>query len=419
MVPDPRAPLADPAPLPPAGPAGPAALDLREIAAVDAVAGTRSFKAAADRLHTSQPTLSRLIASAEGRLGSPLFRRGWSGADTTARGDAVARTCRSIMAELARTEAQLAALHAPLPPLRSNLRSLHLAAIVAVVQEGSVSRAAQRMGRAQPELSRLLSDLSGRFGLALFRRTAFGVEPMPAAAILAALDGTIRFHLDRLAQDLARLKGAITGRVAIGMLPFSGQDLIFRAFAELGNDHPGIRLACIPGSYNALVEALRRREIDAIIGILRQGGCPEGLVEERLYDERFVVLARRDHPLHPGPADAARLAATRWIVAPHGTPVRQHFETVLAGLGVAPPTQTCELLSFGSVEQMLVHSASVAMLTYSDRRLADLRPDLAEVQTPFPPVSAPIGITRLRAFGADPAMDAFCDRLARIVACHS
>ena len=40
-------------------------LELREIAAIDAVARTRSFKIAADCLNTTQPTLSRLIASAE------------------------------------------------------------------------------------------------------------------------------------------------------------------------------------------------------------------------------------------------------------------------------------------------------------------------------------------------------------------
>lgn len=389
-------------------------LELREIVAIDAVAHTRSFKFASDLLNTSQPTLSRLIAAAERKLDRQLFLRGWSGADTTASGDAVARICRAIVTELDQAQTQIAPLRAGIPSFRNNLRSVHLGAIAAVTRDRSVTRSAKRLGRTQPELSRTLTEFSKRFGLDLFRRTSAGMEPLDAAKVLTALAGAVSFHLNRLPTELARLNGVVTGRVAIGMLPFSGQDMIFQAFAELTNDHPNIRLTCVPGSYNALVETLRRREIDGIIGILRQDDCPDGLDELPLYDERFVVIARRDHPIQTD-SNPDALAATQWVVAPHSTPVRTHFETVFAALGATPPTQTCELLSFGSAEQMLVHSNSAAMLTYSDRRLAALRPELAEVSTPFPRVSAPIGMTCLANASPDIALPEFTARLTRIV----
>ncbi len=390
-------------------------LDLRAVVAIDAVARTRSFRLAAEALNTSQPTLSRLIASAEAALACPLFRRGWSGAETTARGDAVARTCRAIVAEIDTAQRLLTPFRAHMPALRLNLRTPHLQAIAAVTRDLSVSRSALALGRSQPELSRTLGDFSKRFGLDLFQRTPHGMTPQEPAHILTTLAGAIDFHLARLPQDLDRFSGVLTGRVSIGMLPFSGQDLIFRAFAHLTNAHPNIRLACVPGSYNALVEALRRREIDGMIGILRQADCPGGLRETPLYDEQFAVIARRDHPIHAAPASPEALARTQWIIAPHGTPLRRHFETVFAELGAAPPTQTCELLSFGSVEQMLVHSNSLAMLSYSARRLANLGPDLAEVKTPFPPVATPIGLTRLADAHADEAFAAFQTALIRIV----
>lgn len=385
----------------------PAPLDLREVVAIDALAATRSFKSAAAALNTTQPTLSRLIASAEAALNCPLFRRGWSGTETTARGDAVARVCQAITGELDSAQAELAKFRAGLPSLRLNLRSSQLAAIAAVTRDQSVSRSAKTLGRTQPELSRTISDFSKRFGLDLFRRSAAGMIPLAPAHILSRLAGALTFHLSRLAHDLDRLDGSLTGRVAIGMLPFSGQDLIFQAFAHLTNAHPNIQLMCIPGSYNALVEALRRHEIDVILGVMRQSACPEGVQETFLYHERFAVIARRDHPIHSGPKTADILAQTQWIVAPHGTPLRRYFETVFAQMGATPPTQTCELLSFGSVEQMLVHSNSLALLCYSARRLANLTPALAEVATPFPQALAPIGMTRLANAARDAAFHAF------------
>ncbi|WP_040644941.1 LysR family transcriptional regulator [Rubellimicrobium thermophilum] len=390
-------------------------LDLREVRAVAEVARARSFKAAAEAMHASQPTLSRLVASAEAKLGVTLFARGWEGADTTQEGDVVARSCGAILAAVDAAEQALPFGGGPRPRLRAGLTSDHLRAIDALIREGSVTLAARRLGRSQPEVSRTLSDFSRRFGLVLFQRAPSGMVALEPARTLARLHGTITFLLAQLPQHLARLEGQVVGRVAVGMLPFSGQDLIMKAFAEMTNRHPNVRLALLPGSYNSLVEALRRREIDRIVGILRQEACPTGLLETRLYDERFAVVARRDHPLQTRAADPRALAATNWIVAPHGTPIRSHFERVFLDLNLTPPTQTCELLTFGSAEQMLVDSHSVAMLTYSDRRLRLLRPELGEVPVPFPRRRAPIGVTRLASAEPDAATAAFDGILAEIV----
>ena len=387
-------------------------LDIREIVAIDAVAHARSFKLAADVLNTSQPTLSRLIASAERKLGCDLFTRGWSGAETTSRGDIVARVCASIVKAIDRTQAALFAGRSAVPLLMLNLRSSQLEVIRAITREGSVTRAAASLGRSQPDLSRALSDLSKRFGLTLFSRTASGMEAQPAARTLDDLGGTIAYHLDQLTEQLAKLEGGIVGRVSVGMLPFSGQDMILQTFAQLTDLHPHVRLACVPGSYNSLIDALRRREIDRIIGIMRGPACPDGLTEEPLYDEHFTVIARHDHPLCTSPRNPEALSRTNWVVAPHGTPVRDWFESVFADLGTTPPTQTCELLSFGSAEMMLLGSQSVGVLTYSPRRLATLHPDLRRIDTGFPEAKATIGLTRLENTDPDSALAEF-DRLMR------
>ena len=391
-------------------------LDVREIVAVDAVARMRSFKLAAEQTHTTQPTLSRLIASAERVLGTTLFRRGWAGAETTPRGDVAARVCRLILAAIDEVDRELFADRKGVPPLRLNLKAVHLEAIAAVTSEGSVTLAARRLGRTQPDVSRTLSEVTQRFGIELFQRTATGMAALAPAQTLTALSRTVAYLLDRLPEQLRQLEGEVLGRVAVGMLPFSGQDLISGAFARLTNLYPRVRLSCVPGSYNGLVEGLRRHEIDRVIGILRGRDCPKGIEEMQLYDERFAVVARRDHPLQGAGTSLADLATTNWVVAPHGTPVRTHFEAVFAAKGLTPPTQTCEILSFSTAEQMLVESLSAAMLTYSERKLRELRPELSEVSTPFPPGLAPIGSMKLRDADDDAALYAFDHILSCLVA---
>lgn len=396
-----------------------AGLEIREIMAIATVARARSFKLAAEMMHTSQPTLSRLIASAEERLECELFRRGWAGADTTPQGDVAARICNSIGAMIDAAQDSLFAPDTQVPILKYNLRSAQLQVIEAICREGSVTLAAKRLGKSQPDISRTLNDFSKRFRMQPFQRTASGMAILEPARLLGELSSRITYTLAALPDQLRQLEGDVVGRVSIGMLPFSGQDLILRAFGVMTNEHPNVRLACVPGSYNGLVEALRRNEIDRIVGIMRGDTCPEGLDEEFLYDENFAVIAHKDHPLHTAPNDRQALARSQWIVAPHGTPVRSYFEEMLSQIGVTPPTQTCELLSFGSAEQMLANSHSAAMLTYSPRKLLNLRPDLAEVVTGFPVRRAPIGMTRLRATHPDAALEAFDQVFRTVVRDHA
>lgn len=240
--------------------------------------------------------------------------------------------------------------------------------------------------------------------------------PLEPAAILTQLSGTIGHLIATLRQEMQRFEGEMVGRVSIGMLPFSGQELISRAFARLSNRHPHLRLACIPGSYHGLVEALRRREIDRVVEIMRHQSCPPGLEETHLYDEYFAVVARSGHPLAGRAAEPEDLARRQWVVAPHGTPVRAHFEAVFGHIGLAPPTQSCEMLSFTAAEQMIIESNSLAMLSYSRGKLRQLRPDLSLIDTPFPDGIAPIGLTRLRDAETEPAVQEFTDELVAIVA---
>lgn len=378
------------------------------------IADLRSYRLAAGRLNTTQPTLSRLVRQAEAALGTTLFHRGWSGTDLTSNGESVIRRFHAALALVDEAEAALFPAPGPHPTLHAALRLRQLDVIAAVAGARSVSAAAAALGCSQPDVSRALSQTARHLGLALFRRTRAGMVPLDAALRLARLQARIRHELSQIPRDLASAKGQVQGRVAVGMLPFSGQATIARAFAALTNRHPRIRLSCVPGSYNGLTEALRRSEIDRIVGILRGPACAPDLRETHLYDERFTIIARHDHPLLGRAAGLADLAGTNWVVAPHGTPVRSYFERLFDGIGAAPPAQTCEMLSFTSAEQMLVESNSVGMLTYGPAQLARLRPDLRRLPLDLPGAAAPVGLTRLAGAATPPAVAAFDAELTRL-----
>lgn len=385
-------------------------LSAAELRAVRALAEHRRTAQAAEALNLSQSALSRHVRAAEERLGVTLFQRGWAGTDTTAPGDVVARQCQRVLNRLdafdaAHRPARLAAL----------VRWRHLRAVAACVRAGSASAAAQALGMRQPAVSQALSEAAGYAGQPLFTRRRDGLQALPVAQEISRLWDDVAQELGAIAGLLDSSTTGLSGRVAVGMLPFSGQNLVVEAFAEMTRDHPRLRLVAVPGGYSMLVDALLRGEIDLIMGTLRVP-APPGLTEEWLYDEEYVMIARRDHPCHAGPFTREALAALNWSVAPHGTPVRRYFEAFFQDAPRPPQTQSVEIFSFANAEQMSLGSESVAMLCYNRERLARLNPELKRLDVALPDPRVPVGLTRRADTPAPAAVDVFVACLRRHIA---
>ncbi len=394
-------------------------LSLRQARAIDAVARMRSFDQAARTLNVSQPVVSRLVAAAEHLLGVPLFQRGWSGTEPTAWGERAVQHCSRALDLVAQAENDIAAISGRRPNLRAFVRWHHLDAVAAVVRHQSASSASAYLGMTQPAITRSITAISNYSHQRLFERRRTGLEPTASARRLAALRDELLQELGTVEDFKLNTRPGLIGRLAVGMLPFSGQNLVAKAFGDLTNDHPALRLMAVPGSYNVLAQALRSGEIECMIGVLRSPP-PHGDIEEVfLYDERFTLVARHDHPCHRRRLDITDLANENWIVAPHGTPVRSYFESLFRNAGARPPAQTCEILSFGNAEEVIANSNSIGLLSYSDHRIANLPPDLRKVDVDLPDNAVAIGLTVRRTGGSGDILKAFEALLRRYCGRHT
>jgi len=372
-------------------------LSLRQVRAIEAVAQCRGFAQAAALLNSSQPVISRTIASAEKRLGHPIFQRGWDGTEPTAFGELVIRHCSNARKLIARAEADIFALSGCQPGLKQFLRWHHLDAVAATVRYGSTKLAAEKTGVSQPAISRAISDLTDYAHQALFRRRRDGLEANAQARRLASLHEEL-WQVLRLIGELPSAPAhGLIGRLAVGLLPFSGQDMVAKAFGVLTNSHPDLRLMALPGSYDMLADALVRGEIDCILGILRYPPKYAELKEKFLYYEDYALVARHDHACHRQLQTMSSLRDQKWIVAQHGTPIRAYFERLFEKEGEIPPTQTCEIHSFNQAEQVIINSDSIGLLAYSTEHLARLRPELGRVVVDLPDTRVDIGMTTCRA----------------------
>jgi DNA-binding transcriptional LysR family regulator len=205
-----------------------------------------------------------------------------------------------------------------------------LSLLVAVAEEGSVTRAAQRLGLTQGAVSHGLDRLRALTGHALFVRSGRGIVATPQADLLAQRARVLLDELRAFSQAAdfspARLSGSFT--VAANDLQ---RDLLLPGLlGRLQAQAPGLQLRVLPSG------APRT-------GLLRDGGCellltprpPEGsdILQRRLFEDRYAVAYDPDY--HRAVPDRAA-----WLAAGHVT-VRYEdgrgldVDEVLEGRGVS------------------------------------------------------------------------------------
>jgi LysR family transcriptional regulator, regulator for genes of the gallate degradation pathway len=368
-------------------------LTIKQVRVINAVANYASLARTSEHLNTSQSSLSRCIAEAEGRLGQRLFQRGWTGMEPTSQGEIVIAHCRRMIASIDAAQEALKANGARIGDLSYHLAWNLLGAASIVRAKGSVSAAAEYLEQSQPDISRALAKIAAAIGRPPFRRTRTGMQATNDAVILADLHTKLLMDVMALPEQLEALSGKVTGRVAVGLLPFSEQDIVVKVFGEMLSRHRHVRLQAVTGSYAALIDGLRQGELDFVIGPLRSPPPYDILEELHLYDEFFAVIARTGHRMAKGKLNLKDLADENWVVAPHGTPTRRYFEQLLLGQGLTPPAQTCEIVTFFLAEQMIIHSDVIGLLTYSREKLKALPKGLRVLSVELPGNARAIGLT--------------------------
>ncbi|WP_212654508.1 LysR family transcriptional regulator [Marinomonas sp. CT5] len=368
-------------------------LTLKQCRVISEIMKKGTEKDASSSLNLSQSSISRALSQAEQALQVTIFTRGWSGAEPTSAGEVVISSCNRILQAIFDTERQLQDNTMALLKLKTYVEWRHLLVIETVVKVGSASVAGQALGMTQPAVSKTLKELENMLQQPLFSRARRGLIPLDAAKQLASLFLRIAPVAQSLPNELKSLPNQLTGRLSVGMLSFSCQDIVPIAFASIFKQHSAIRLQAMQGPYHMLANALRQGEIDCFLGLMRKGPLHPELIELPLLTAQYALIARADHPIHTTAKTINDLVNERWIVARHGTPIRDYFESLFHSINNKPPIQALEMLTFASSEELVIHSDAIALLFYDEWNIKQLNPRLKQVPISLPNPECTIGIT--------------------------
>ena len=177
-------------------------------------------------------------------------------------------------------------------------------AVVAVCEEGSFTRAAERERATQSGISQHIAALERNLGVRLFERSNAGVRPTPAGLryyrrCVEAL-GTLKSG----SEEMRALAGRVTGHLAIGLMPTFTRAALAPALKDYVENHPDVKLRIIEGYSATLTDMVLAEDLDFAIVPTFEGRL--GL--------RSRLLARDGEMLVSGRARGlARLAPVRLI----------------------------------------------------------------------------------------------------------
>ncbi len=215
-----------------------------------------------------------------------------------------------------------------------------LAAVVAVVDEGSVTGAAAALGLSQPTLSQTIRGLEAELGVALFHRVGRTLRPTAAGeALLGPARQALR-DVTTARAAVAAVAGTAAGRLDIVTLPTLAVHPVAGLVGSFRRAHPGVAVRLAePEDAHAVAERVRHGEAEvgfadlADLGSAGQGG---GVVAHELEVQEYVALLPGEEAPPEGrhPLKLADLAARPLITTPPGTSTRRQVDEAFRAAGL-------------------------------------------------------------------------------------
>ena len=226
------------------------------------------------------------------------------------------------------------------------LRLRDLRVFFAVVQSGSLSKAAAQLRVSHPAVSQVIADLEHALGVRLFDRSSRGVEPTIYARALLARGRAAFDELKQGIRDIEFLTDPTTGELTIGYVQSNATTIFPQVVERFSADYPGVVMrANIVPSPSFTFPGLRNRTYDLILARISKPLVDDDAVNdlniEALFDDPWIIVASvRGRWARRRKIDLAELVEEPWLMPPPDTPSYEIVSEAFKVRGLRIPTPT-------------------------------------------------------------------------------
>ena len=246
-----------------------------------------------------------------------------------------------------------------------------------IVRAASFGRAAEKLNITQPALSKSIRNLELSLGCKLFERHPSGVTPTEAGLFFLDYAQLVTRELDRAMEEMHARAGRGRGIIRIGAGATMTRYLLPQAVKRFMGGAEESAIVFRQGLKDELVAALRRGEVDAVVGSVDPARVADDLRQEHVMEDPFTVVAGAAHPLvgQTG-VPLAALADFAWVLPETGEPETERLADAFARAGLPGPRVAIRTENSVFMARLL---KDAPYLSYLPAALIALDPDYAHL----------------------------------------
>ena len=234
--------------------------------------------------------------------------------------------------------------------LQEPLSIRQLEVFLALVDQGSFTKAARHVGLSQSTVSGHVADLERRLGARVVERARSGVRPTAAGtALLGPARQTLAAERSSR-QAVEELTGLLGGQLVVGGSTIPASYLLPPLCAAFHAAHPGVALRVVTGDSREILDRVLGSDVE--LGFVGSTPSAPGLETQIVAEDRLVLILPADHVLASRERiTAAEVAAQPLVLREPGSGTREAGLALLEEAGAAAsPAGLNVVCEMGSTE---------------------------------------------------------------------
>lgn len=168
---------------------------------------------------------------------------------------------------------------------------------IALAEELSFARAAERLHLSQPALSRSIQTLENEVGMPLFDRDNRNVALTTVGAVFMEQARRLVYQMRSLERDMGLIRNSEIGPLAFGAGPLPTAAFLPALLRQMGQERPALRLTISSNNWRYLQQHLQDEEIEFFIADTRDIQPTETITVTPLCRQYSPFICRAGHPL--------------------------------------------------------------------------------------------------------------------------
>lgn len=229
------------------------------------------------------------------------------------------------------------------------MTDVELIYVKTIIEEKSLSKAAEKLFVSQPSLSKSLQKIEYRFGTRLFKRTNTGLIPTLAGERYYQMAKDILKIYNDFEIEISDINNLKKGKITVGITPQLATYMLPVILPLFKEECPNIDVSTIERNSSELEKALASGEIDFAIMFISPFNEVNNILDvslELIFKDTFLLVAKKGHRLgkyaiYDKDCEYPRIDITLFsdepfIITDHGLRIRQVSELILQKADINP-----------------------------------------------------------------------------------